>query len=170
MKGLKTYVLLSVAALVLGACSKKTKNETDNLAAMNNQADSSAESSAMSFDPQGSDSGKIAGLITVNFEYDKASLSSEARKKLKANAEWMTANPKVKIQIEGHCDSRGSIEYNLALGERRANAVRQYLETLGVGGDRLSTISFGEEKPYSMDESEKAWSMNRRANFVPSTN
>jgi peptidoglycan-associated lipoprotein len=123
----------------------------------------------MSFDAAGSDSGKIEGLFTVHFEYDKATLTSEAKKHLASNAQWIKANPKVKVQVEGHCDNRGTIEYNLALGERRAQSVKKYLQGLGVSGDQLTTISYGEEKPVMSGDSEAAWSKNRRANFLPTT-
>lgn len=158
------------AVFVLSSCGDRTKKQDDAAAAegsIANQKDEAIDSTPMSFDAQGSDSGKINGLVTVNFEYDKSSLSSEARKKLQGNVEWMKAHPKSKVQIEGHTDSRGSIEYNLALGERRANAVKNYMVSAGIAGDRLSTISFGEEKPIDTKESEAAWARNRRANFVP---
>lgn len=125
------------------------------------------DSSPLSFDPMGSDSGRIAGLSTVFFGYDKSALDSESRKVIANNAEWMKANPNVRVQIEGHCDARGTIEYNVALGERRANAVKSYMVSMGVAADRLSVISYGKEKPLEMGDSESAWSKNRRANFVP---
>ncbi len=125
------------------------------------------ESTPLSFDPMGSDSGKIAGLVTVHFGYDKSTLDATSRKDIATNVEWMKANPTVRVQIEGHCDSRGTIEYNVALGERRANAVKAYMVSLGIPAERLSTISYGKEKPLEMGDSEAAWAKNRRANFVP---
>tara|TARA_B110001454_G_scaffold219111_1_gene250081 strand:- start:89350 stop:89880 length:531 start_codon:yes stop_codon:yes gene_type:complete len=130
---------------------------------------SAVDSTAMSFDPSGSDSGKIDGLKTVFFDYDKSTLSGEAKKVIAGNVEWMKKNTNAKVQIEGHCDNRGSIEYNVALGERRANAVRDYMASLGISGNRLATISYGEEKPLVSSENESAWKKNRRANFVPSS-
>lgn len=118
-------------------------------------------------DAQGSDSGKIAGLNTVFFEYDKASLTEETRKKLADNAEWIKSHPKFTIQVEGHTDSRGSVEYNLALGERRAKSVKAYLQTLGIDSKRVTIISYGKEKPLDPGDGEAAWAKNRRANFVP---
>jgi peptidoglycan-associated lipoprotein len=119
------------------------------------------------FSAEGSDSGSIAGLNTINFEYDKSGFTSESKQKLKANADWMKQNTSVTLQIEGHCDSRGSVEYNLALGERRAKAVKSYLEGLGVESRRMNIISFGKEKPAVPGDSESAMAKNRRANFVP---
>ncbi len=87
--------------------------------------------------------------------------------KLRGNAEWLKSNSRVNLTIEGHCDSRGSNEYNLALGERRAAAVKNQLVSLGISANRLTTVSFGEEKPVSRGETEADWAQNRRANFVP---
>lgn len=120
-----------------------------------------------SFDTQGSDSGNINGLSTVFFDYDKAALTSEAKATLKANASWIKSNPKFTLQIEGHTDSRGSTEYNLSLGERRAKSVRTYLEGLGIEAKRMAILSYGEEKPLAQGDTEAAYSKNRRANFVP---
>lgn len=161
-------ILMAFAALalVVGCQSKKKVDETQEVAPSTPSA--AMDSTPMSFDPSGSDSGKIDGLVTVNFEYDKATLTSEAKKKLASNAQWIKSNPKVKVQIEGHCDNRGTIEYNLALGERRAQSVKNYLQGLGVNADQLTVISYGEEKPLVSGDSEQAWSKNRRANFLPS--
>ena len=85
---------------------------------------------------------------------------------LKENAELLKKYPKVKIQIEGHCDERGTNEYNLALGERRANSTKNYLVSLGISPDRISTISYGEEKPLDPGHNEEAWAKNRRAHTI----
>src|SRR5690606_28157607 len=103
----------------------------------------------------------------VNFDYDSATLSTESRKTLADNAEWIRTNANVTVQIEGHCDARGSVEYNLALGERRAKAVKSYLVSLGVDSKRMTIISYGEEKPLVTGESDSDYARNRRANFVP---
>jgi peptidoglycan-associated lipoprotein len=121
----------------------------------------------MDTDPQGSDSGKISGLSTVFFDYDKAALTKDARKKLSDNAEWIKGHPNFTIQVEGHTDARGSVEYNLALGERRAKSVKAYLETLGIEGKRITIISYGKEKPIDTGDNDSAYAKNRRANFVP---
>ena len=103
----------------------------------------------------------------VYFDYDKSDLRQDARDVLSKNAEiLLKSKPDAKIQIEGNCDERGSAEYNLALGERRAKAAMQYLITLGVKADRLSTISYGKEKPAVQGSDEAAWSKNRRDEFV----
>lgn len=118
-------------------------------------------------DEKGSDSGKIPGLNSVRFDYDSATLSTEARRQLAENAEWIKSHANTTVQVEGHCDSRGSVEYNLALGERRAKAVKSYLVSLGIDSKRLTIISYGEEKPLEAGDSEEAYAKNRRANFVP---
>ena len=125
------------------------------------------DASPMNYSAQGSDSGSIEGLKTVFFEYDKAVLSSAEKAKLEGNAKWMKSRSNSKLSIEGHCDQRGSNEYNLSLGERRANAVKQMLIQLDVSADKLSTVSFGEEKPLVQGDDDQAMMKNRRANFVP---
>jgi peptidoglycan-associated lipoprotein len=100
------------------------------------------------------------------FAFDRYDLEESARATLKANAEWMKANPSTKVQIEGHCDERGTNEYNMALGAKRAQAARDYLVTLGIGADRLSTISYGEEVPVCKESNETCWAKNRRARSV----
>lgn len=102
----------------------------------------------------------------IYFDFDRSELKSDARAVLTKKAEWLRSNPKYKVRIEGHCDERGSTEYNLALGERRANAAWKFLNALGVSGERMSIISYGEEKPDDPGHSEQAWSKNRRDEFV----
>lgn len=114
----------------------------------------------------GGSTGSSSGLQTVYFDYDKYTIRSDARGALRANAGWLKSNPSATVQIEGHCDERGTIEYNLALGERRANAAKNYLVRMGVDSSRLSTISYGEERPVASGSDESAWAQNRRAEFV----
>ncbi|MHB8764760.1 MAG: peptidoglycan-associated lipoprotein Pal [Deferrisomatales bacterium] len=107
-----------------------------------------------------------AGLSRIQFDFDQAVLRPDAREVLAANAEYLKANPAVRVRIEGHCDERGTSEYNLALGERRAAAARQFLADLGVDPSRLSTVSYGKEHPLDPRRTEEAWAANRRAEFV----
>jgi len=107
----------------------------------------------------------ISGLNRIHFDFDQFTLSSTARDILAANAAAIKAAPGGKVRIEGHCDERGSDEYNLALGEKRAQAARDYLISLGVAPDRLETISYGEEMPLDPASNEEAWAKNRRAEF-----
>ena len=102
----------------------------------------------------------------IFFEYDKSRLIPEAKTTLKRKARWMLANPGVAIVIEGHCDERGTSEYNMALGDRRAQAAKNYLIDLGIQSSLVTTISYGEERPIDLSQNEAAWAKNRRAQFV----
>jgi peptidoglycan-associated lipoprotein len=102
----------------------------------------------------------------VYFEYDESGLSDETRERLARNADLLKNQTQFSVTIEGHADSRGTNEYNLALGERRANAVRDYLTSLGVDGSRLRTLAYGEERPVCTQEEESCWSQNRRAHMI----
>jgi len=107
-----------------------------------------------------------AGVLDAYFDYDKADIRPDARTALSKTADFLKANTRFKVTIEGHCDERGSTEYNLGLGDRRASAVKQYLVSLGVSADRLSTVSFGKEKPFCMESAEACWQQNRRGHFA----
>jgi peptidoglycan-associated lipoprotein len=100
------------------------------------------------------------------FDYDKADIRPDARDALSKTADFLKGHPQFKVTIEGHCDERGSTEYNLGLGQRRADAVKQYLVSLGVPADRLATVSFGKEKPFCQEHAEPCWQQNRRGHFV----
>ena len=104
----------------------------------------------------------------VFFDFDKFNLKPDARKTLEKQAAWLKANPAVRISIEGHADERGTREYNLALGERRANAAKDYLISLGINPGRVKTISYGKERPVAMGSNEAAWAQNRRSVTVVS--
>ena len=101
----------------------------------------------------------------IYFSYDKAILLPEAQAILKKKVEWMRKNPGAKVTVEGHCDERGTNEYNLALGERRAQSAKTFLVDMGIKAQRLSTISYGEERPLDSGHDESAWRKNRRAHF-----
>ena len=113
--------------------------------------------------------GSKYGLQTVFFDFDSSALRPDAMATLKDNSDKIKAVPGVIVQVAGHCDERGTQEYNLALGERRALAVRNYLIQLGVSGDRLVTISYGKEFPAVQGNNEAAWAQNRRAEFNAAT-
>jgi peptidoglycan-associated lipoprotein len=100
------------------------------------------------------------------FDLDKADIRPDAREALAHTGEFLRSHPEVKVAIEGHCDERGSTEYNLTLGDRRAAAVKQYLVSLGITADRMSTVSYGKEKPVCMESNEGCWQKNRRGHFV----
>ena len=105
-------------------------------------------------------------LEDVYFDYDKAELKADARTSLSKNAEWLKRWPSTRVLVEGHCDARGTNEYNLALGEKRAAAVRDYLTGLGIAADRIQIITKGEESPFCLDETESCFTQNRRGHFI----
>jgi peptidoglycan-associated lipoprotein len=161
-------ILVSAVVLSVSCASKKKPSDTAPVGGVEGGAlDPKVGSEDMSFSQEGSDGGKISGLSSVNFDYDSSTLTSESRRQLAENAEWIKTHDKATVQIEGHCDSRGSVEYNLALGERRAKAVKTYLVSLGIDSKRMTIISYGEEKPIATGDTEEAYAKNRRANFVP---
>ena len=104
-------------------------------------------------------------LDNVYFGFNEATLSDQAKNTLVRDAEWLRTNPDVRLQVEGHCDERGTAEYNLALGERRTEAVKSYLSSLGIDVSRLRTISYGKERPVDPGHTEEAWAKNRRVEF-----
>jgi peptidoglycan-associated lipoprotein len=166
-------VMLTVLTLVC-ACSSKTTPEpamTTPPPAAVATTDISQQPEALGVGSQPVQSGPVAdhqavaGLERVHFAYNQFTLDEPARVTLEQNAVFLRNNPTLKVAIEGHCDERGSDEYNLALGERRAVAARNYLVSLGIAADRLSIISYGEELPLVTESNEAAWAKNRRAEF-----
>ncbi len=107
-----------------------------------------------------------AGLQPIYFDFDKSFIRDDAKAVMAANAEWLKANPKAKIKIEGNCDERGTKEYNQALGQRRATSAKKYLADMGISGNRISLISYGKEKPVCTQSTEDCWQKNRRDDFV----
>lgn len=105
-------------------------------------------------------------LSDIHFDYNDYSVRAQDGEILKSNADWITKNSGTRVQIEGHCDDRGSEEYNIALGAKRAQAAKDYLETLGIAADRMSTISYGKELPVCTEDTDECWAQNRRDHFV----
>ncbi len=163
---MKKSVFASVATIVLlfsvGACSKKKVKDDG--------ADMAGDTTAMAPTDVGglgaSTGQKVSELNTIYFGFDSFVLTSESKTILKNSAAWLKANASRNIQVEGHTDERGTTEYNLALGDRRAGAVKDFLTGQGVPASQLSTISYGEERPAAQGSDESAWSKNRRAEFV----
>ena len=152
----KLIMLLLAATLAAPACSKKPKTDESTLPSAANADENVGDS----------DHGSALGLQTVNFAYDAYVLDGKAKEVLKANAQILKDKASLKIQVEGHCDQRGGIQYNVALGEKRANSVKKFLVEQGVVADRGSVISFGKEKVLDNGTTEEAYAKNRRANFV----
>lgn len=171
-QSLKSITLVLLVAATLGsmtACSsqkKKTGSEgtgTDGISSDANVNNGSGSSFELNGD---SDSKKAGGLVTVYFDYNSAVLRNDTAEALQSNVAFLKANPAVKVQVEGHCDERGSVQFNLALGERRAKSVREFLLANGIEASRVTTISLGKERPVAFGHEEGAWSQNRRGNFV----
>jgi len=110
---------------------------------------------------------KKAKLESIHFDFDQWLLRDDQKEIMLRGAEWLKAHPQVKIRIEGNCDERGTAEYNLALGQKRAEAARGFLKGLGISESRMQTISYGEERPLDPGHDEAAWAKNRRVDFVP---
>jgi len=167
-------LLVILALLITASCAKKTVTTTkDPNYGSNQSADSSRQSIKQSDLEQSqgistTDSGKRVMMVMLEdiyFEFDKSTLTPQAKETLMKKAEWLRTNKDVSVIIEGHCDERGTNEYNLALGDRRAASTKTFLVDLGVDPRRLTIISYGEERPLISGHNEEAWAKNRRAHF-----
>jgi peptidoglycan-associated lipoprotein len=164
MNIMRFVLFVALASLLFVGCAKQPAEQTTEPAPATTS--SSSSSGVTETEVKEDVSYKVSDLTRVYFDFDSYVLSAKARRTLAQNAEVMKAIPGLKIRVEGHCDERGSDEYNLALGERRAQAAMNYMATLGVSASRMSTISYGEEKPLDPGHDESSWSKNRRAEFV----
>ncbi len=171
-----------LAVLFIGACAPVSHNKSDvpeasssdSAMAMKNTvqktsaaADMGQSGSASSLDAWRKGVAPNEGpLKSIYFDFDRYDLNADARKTLQTNASWLKVHPAARIQIEGHCDERGTSEYNLGLGAKRSQAARDYLVTLGISVERVKTISYGEEIPVCREQAESCWQKNRNARFV----
>ena len=153
-----SLVTMLSLALAFNGCKGAQKKAGDGSSGTISESDINA-------DLADSDSGKGMGLETVHYDYDSSTLGSEAKATLDKNAQVLKDKGSLKVQVEGHTDERGGIQYNIALGERRAKAAKSYLVDKGVSEERISTISYGKEKPLDSGHDESAWGKNRRSNF-----
>ena len=157
-------LLVVVFSLVLAGCPKKPTIDSN--------ADGGVGTPSVVTDEQvanssaDSDSGNAMGIRTIHFPYDSFDIVGENKDILKSNIKILKDNPTINIQIEGHCDERGGSQYNLALGEKRAGAVKNQIIAGGIGASRITIISMGKEHPLVQGSNEEAWAKNRRANFV----
>ncbi len=152
-----------IASLLLSSLNACTNNEEKKVEDVVSATKAEDDKSQFTVDEKGKVDFRAE---VVYFEYDDSTLTNEGMAQLEALAKYMKVNPKAKLSIEGHCDNRGSVEYNLALGQRRSDAVKKFLATVGIEEARLATVSFGEEKPQEAGEGEAHWSKNRRAEFT----
>jgi peptidoglycan-associated lipoprotein len=161
-------ILMMVAAVAATGCAKKKHITDESTTTTGGTGDESLnESGSLGRYKRGLGPEEDGVLKDVHFAYDSYELDGSARDVLNSNAEWLKENKRAKTEIEGHCDERGTVEYNLALGAKRAAAAKNYLVALGIGRDRMTTISYGEELPLCQEETEACWARNRRAHFVP---
>ncbi len=167
--GLGTRIfIIPVLAAFLGACSTTPDVETAPTDTGPAAAPTDDVGPAMSIGPAAGSQDDLDATAgdRVFFEYDSAELTATARRTLQAQADWMRANNGVAVTIEGHADERGTREYNLALGERRATTAKNYLVALGISGSRVGTISYGKERPEDPGSNESAWAKNRRGRMA----
>lgn len=166
MSGRKMLYFATLVVLLLGlgltGCSKKapeTAPQVGTEGAGGTESLETADSGIME--------GRTSGpMVPVYFEYDSSKITGEQVQRIETNGDFIKKNPSLKIRIEGNCDQRGTNEYNLALGERRAQSAKSYLANLGVNSEQLTTVSFGEEKPLLFGHDEISWAQNRRDDFV----
>lgn len=167
----RLLVMLFVVTLLAAGCAKKPVAEEAATSAemqettMTEQEPAAEPAAAVVEEKVTTAADVAAGLVRVHFDFDQYVLTDAAKETLANNAMLLKAAPAVMIKIEGHCDERGSDEYNMALGEKRALATKDYLVSLGVDAGRMSTISYGEEMPLDPASNETAWAKNRRADF-----
>jgi peptidoglycan-associated lipoprotein len=173
---------LILLSLVVSGCAQKAATKTDDQAQKSSDADAAKKDAAdkvtdrqvpskiESVDSKDGSAQKLSeqeGIFKdVQFDYDKYEVKESYQPAMKSIASWMTKNAAARLSVEGHCDERGTNEYNLALGDRRAKAVRDTLVALGVPSSKIDIISYGEEKPLCKEQTEECWSKNRRAHFV----
>lgn len=176
----RLVVMLFVLTLLASGCAKKPVAEQPAVTEQSTQvemtqqqpaavAEQAVTGAVSSYDAaaaaRAAERAAAKGLVRIHFDFDQYVLTAAAKSILVSNAGLLRAAPAVKVLIEGHCDERGSDEYNLALGEKRALATKNYLVSLGVAAGRMSIISYGEEMPIDSAHTKEAWARNRRANF-----
>lgn len=173
--GRTLWAAMGIALLALAGCAPSASTQSGSSMAgpagkgSSAQAATVRESASSRSSMEAHREGKSAGsgpLMEVYFDFDRYDLRPDAREALKANAEWLRSNRSSRVEVEGHADERGTSQYNLALGSKRAQSARDYLVSLGVSAGRLSTISYGEELPACNQHNEECWQKNRRARFV----
>lgn len=159
-------IILISCALILGACAKKPsvkKTPEPEVSELEAPKLAEVEEETLEADIRGGEFTATPAIKPINFDFDRYYLSAEARSILGKNAEQMKKHKDWEISVEGHCDERGTIEYNLALGQKRAKEVREYYIRIGVQATSIGTISYGEEKPVCEESTEPCWATNRRA-------
>ena len=162
----RSFTIISVAVLLAACASEPEEFQASQSAGLAIDLASETSVGVDAADPKSQEWLVVNVGDRVFFDYDKSNLTSEDQDTIEKVVAWMQTHPEVTLTLEGHADERGTSEYNLALGERRANSVRRYMEALGIDGSRLSVISYGNERPAVLGSNELAWEQNRRAVFV----
>ena len=163
MNGVMKGLAVAAALTALQGCSWLGLDDSGKAAGNHDERPSVDQQAKAEQEPNKNLTEAVIGFDTVYFDYDKTTLRAEALPVLTHLAKWMGEHPDVRVRIAGHADERGTREYNLALGDRRATAVRNYLASIGVPGQRLDTVSYGKERPAVVGSSEESWAKNRRA-------
>ena len=168
MKNRKHFVVSLIIALALAGCAgeeavKPSSDETGAAPAQTAPAGDKGASGAALSDREKQRRAELLAQRRVHFAFDSSSIDDEARAIIEAHSAHLVANPQLKVTLEGNCDERGTREYNLALGERRAQSVERMMKVLGVAGNRIKQVSYGEEKPLCQEHNESCWRQNRRA-------
>ena len=158
-----TIVLLIAGAATLSACASRAPKELPPDPGPSTTTQTTPQSLAPEPGSQADFVAQMSGDDTIYFETDRYNIDSIDQAALAKQAQWLLQYPGKRATIEGHCDERGTRDYNLALGERRANAAKNYLASLGVNASRLTTVSYGKERPIALGSNESAWAQNRRA-------
>ena len=161
--GLQAGTLLVAASLALAGCTKKAPAQLPPPPAPTTTSEGPAPMQGPAPGSQADFAAQMMGQDTIYFDTDKYDVDQTDATALRAQAVWLARYPGKRVTLEGHCDERGTREYNLALGERRANAAKNYLVSLGVDASRLTTISYGKERPVALGSDEASWAKNRRA-------
>lgn len=158
-------ILLCISVVALSGCGKKVK--TDEAVKTPDQGEAMGVEESLDSKPLGISEGRTTeGMLPVYFDYDSSEIRSDQVSRIEVNADFIRKNADFSIRIEGNCDPRGTNEYNMALGERRALSAKKYLENLGIAGEKLTTISYGEERMLLHGHDELSWAQNRRDDFV----
>ena len=167
MKSVLTLLLSAALIAFMVGCAKKPKVESETKPTTTTKGSTETqENTNKAGDNEGVNTEPSSRFAAIYFDFDKYNLRDDAKDDLKKNIDVMKKESDLKITVEGHCDERGTVEYNLALGERRAKSARDYMVSLGIKGDRISTISYGKERPKMMGHDEDSWAKNRRDEFV----
>lgn len=168
LRAVKLLLLLMLIAIVASGCRGCLKGKMGQMFGRTNPdaAGMGIDSSVLPEPIRGETPQEIADLGRIYYEFDSASLLDPAMQQLQINAQWLQSYPQLHIQVEGHCDERGTSDYNYALGQKRADTARNYLISLGIDPGRLHTISYGADRPDDPDHNENAWARNRRVQFL----